>query len=474
MNTMGEVDRESKMKSRLRELFSNRDLLHTILLLAWPTVVEQALQTIVQYADTAQVGQIGAFASAAVGLTTTVTWLINGVFYAAGVGFLSFIAQAIGAKKKELARCAAVQAILTAFLLGVVVGIAALIISPFLPDWLGAEEAIREDAAQYFMITAIPMVFRSFLVVLGCVLRSAGDTKTPMINNGITNLLNIVLNFLLINSSGSVRLGPISFWGAGLGVKGAAIATALSYCVGGTLMLLGIFRNQLLSPQGIPFRFHKEILSPCMKIAIPVVAERTACSFGHVVFTSLVAKLGTLAVATHSIALTAEQAFYIPGYGMQAAAATLSGNAAGEKDERKLMNISVLIAIIAVGIMTVLSLLLFLFPGFIMSLFTNDADVISGGKTILRIVAVSEPLFALLIILEGVFNGVGDTKVPFLFTVISMWGVRIVFTFLCVSVWKLGLNAVWVCMVMDNVSRCGMMTVRYLKGSWKKHLSFEQ
>ena len=462
------------MKSKLSALFSNRELLHTIVLLAWPTVVEQALQTIVQYADTAQVGQIGASASAAVGLTTTVTWLINGVFSAAGVGFLSFISRAIGAQKKELARLASMQAVLTSLVLGVVMGAVALGISPFLPDWLGAAADIKKNASLYFMITAAPMVFRSFIIVLGSVLRAAGDTKTPMLINGITNLLNITLNFFLINSPGDFHLGGISFWGAGLGVAGAAIATAISYCLGGVLMLLGIFRNPFLSPKGERFRPQKEILLPCFRIALPVVAERTASSFGQVVFTSLVTKLGTLAVATHSIALTAEQAFYIPGYGMQAAAATLSGNAAGERNEKKLMHTSVLITLIAVSIMTVLSLLLFLFPGFLMSIFTNDAAVISGGKTILRIVAVSEPLFAVLIILEGVFNGVGDTKVPFLFTVISMWGVRILFTFLCVSVFHLGLNAVWICMVLDNVSRCIMMSVRYLKGGWKKHLSFEK
>ena len=74
-----------------------------------------------------------------------------------------------------------------------------------------------------------------------------------------------------------------------------------------------------------------------------------------------------------------------------------------------------------------------------MSLFTEDAQVIAGGITVLRIVAVSEPMFAALIIFEGVFNGIGDTRAPFVFSIISMWGVRIAGTCLCVissfSVW---------------------------------------
>lgn len=120
--------------------------------------------------------------------------------------------------------------------------------------------------------------------------------------------------------------------------------------------------------------------------------------------------------------------------------------------------------------MGLLSIFLFCFSSSVMQIFTPDQQVIELGARVLKIVAVSEPFFAVIIIMEGIFNGVGDTKVPFLFSLCTMWGVRIVFTFLCVSVFHLGLEAVWLCMVADNLTRFVCMVVRYARGSWKKHL----
>lgn len=458
----------------LRRLFSDRATLLTICALAWPTIVEQALQTAVQYIDTAMVGRIGANASAAVGLTTTMMWLVNGPFFAMGIGVLACISKAFGAKEIHKAKTAAMQAIFLALGLGTVLGAATLCISPFLPKWLGAEPEIEQDAFLYFFITCLPMIFRASSIMMGSVLRAARDTKTPMLVNIATNLCNVVLNFLLINQSRTLIIGSFSFpmWGAGLGVAGAAVATAIAHTLGGTLMMIAVWRNPMLSPRGEKLRVDKPILSECVRVGLPVAGERAIACLGQVAFTALVSRLGTLALATHSLAITAEQAFYIPGYGMQAAAATLAGNAVGERDERKLTRTATTIMILAACIMGVLATFLFCFPDWMMGLFTKDAQVIAGGIPILRIVAVSEPLFGILIILEGTFNGVGDTKAPFVFSAITMWGVRILGTLICTRIFSLGLNAVWICMVADNISRCVLLMLRFISGRWKQRLDF--
>ena len=90
------------------------------------------------------------------------------------------------------------------------------------------------------------------------------------------------------------------------------------------------------------------------------------------------------------------------------------------------------------------------------------------GAAVLRIVAVSEPFYAVFIILEGTFNGVGDVKAPLVFALVSMWGVRILFTFICVTRLHLGLRAVWCCMVADNMTRFILMTRRYAGTRWKR------
>lgn len=118
----------------------DRNLLAAIFALSWPTVLEQTFQTAVQYVDTAMVGQIGADASAAVGITTTSGWLLLGAFSAMGVGVLSCVAKAIGAKDYERASGALVQAILISLVAGTVLGAIAIAVSFSLPVWLGAGE----------------------------------------------------------------------------------------------------------------------------------------------------------------------------------------------------------------------------------------------------------------------------------------------------------------------------------------------
>lgn len=458
-------------RERIRE---NKKMTFAIFALAWPSIVEQALQTIVQYADSAMVGRIGPQASAAVGLTTTVTWLINSPLSAMGIGALAYISASIGAKKYDRAKIAAIQSIIITIILGVVIGIITLSVSPFLPKWLGASKDIQKNASIYFGIICAPMIFRASSVIFGAVLRATGDMKTPMVVNLFMNLINIFLNFFLIYPTRTVYMGnhSLKIFGAGLGITGSGIATASAYTVSGILMFIALYRNKIVSPKGEKIKLNKPVMYKCIKVGFPVSLERITTSLGQVFFTSLVTSLGTIAFAAHSIALTAEQAFYIPGYGMQAAAATLAGNAVGERNTGKLHKTAVTIIIMAVAVMTITGGILFLFPKVMMSIFTQNQAVINYGASALKIVAISEPMFGALIILEGIFNGIGDTKTPFFFSLFSMWGIRITSTFICVKVFALGLNAVWLCMVADNVSRFVLLLTRFYFGRWKKKLDF--
>ena len=463
------------MFESIRSTLKDPKMMRRILLLAWPTIMEEALQTIVQYADTAQVGAIGAQASAAIGLTATVNWLVYSPMFAAGMSVMSCISIALGAKDEEKAKKAAAQAILLLLTVGSVLMVTTLAISPFLPGWLGGAPEIQRNASFYFALISAPMLFRASSIILGAALRATGNTKTPMLISTLMNLVNIILNFLLINPSRILHIGKFAFpmWGAGLGVVGAGLASAIALTLGGTLMFIAAWRSPVLGLRLKNIRLHRDVMAQCIKVGTPIAAERMVFSFGHVVFTAITTKLGTVAMAAHSIALTAEQAFYIPGYGMQTAAATLSGYSAGEKSEKHLMQYSSTIMFLAAAVMTVLSALLFLFAEPIMGFFTPDLEVIQLGKLVLRIVSVSEPFFAVLTIMEGIFNGVGDTKAPFVFSLISMWGVRVLFTYLCVTVFQLGLGAVWLCMVADNMTRFILMMTRYVRGKWKRKLNLD-
>ena len=140
-------------------------MLMIILSLAWPTMLEQLMQTAVQYIDTAMVGSLGTAATASVGATTTVGWLIGSTISAFGVGFLSFIARAYGAGDKEAASRAVAQAVLVVLITGTVFTILPLSLSGMVPVWMQVDEAIRPLASRYFFILYVPMLPRTASII---------------------------------------------------------------------------------------------------------------------------------------------------------------------------------------------------------------------------------------------------------------------------------------------------------------------
>ena len=208
------------------------------------------------------------------------------------------------------------------------------------------------------------------------------------------------------------------------------------------------------------------MLRPCLRVALPNALQRFGTSLGYVGFASMINSLGGIATAAHTIANTVESAFYIPGYGMMTAAATLAGNAYGAGDNRRMKELARMILVIEVSLMIVTGSLLFLFAPDMMGLFSRDAQVIALGATVLRMVAVSEPFYGVSIILEGMMQGVGNTVMPFVFSITGMWGVRIVGTFVCTQLLGLGLVSAWACMIAHNLLLFAMFTAYYLSGRW--------
>ena len=149
------------------------------------------------------------------------------------------------------------------------------------------------------------------------------------------------------------------------------------------------------------------------------------------------------------------------------AAATLAGNALGAKDGKKLRDLERAIIPLETGLMTVCGALLFAFAPQLMTLFSRDAEVIRLGSTVLRMVAISEPFYGIPIVLEGMMQGVGKTVAPFIFSVIGMWGVRIIGTFICTQLLGMGLIAAWACMIAHNVLLFVLFAVYFARGKWK-------
>ena len=454
----------------MKRLFKNynREMLMIIWALAWPTMLEQAMHTAVQYIDTAMVGSLGTHATAAVGATSTVQWLVGSTVMALGIGFLSYIAKAFGAGDKEAVKSVSAQAASAVFVMGTLLTVITCGLSPYVPVWMQVDPVIQSTASLYFFIIYAPMLPRTASMIFGTILRAAGDSKTPMKIGILMNLINVVLNYLLIYPVRTVTFFSLSFMmpGAGLGVIGAAIATAASYVIGGLLMTVIVYRHPLVSFKGQSFKPDMTILHPCLKVALPNMLQRFTTSLGYVVFAAMINSVGEVATAAHTIANTVESAFYIPGYGMQSAAATLAGNAYGAKDHTQMKSLAQMFVPLEIGLMSISGLALFILAPSLVSIFSQSKDVISLGSTVLRMVAVTEPFYGYSIIIEGFMQGVGKTKEPFLYNIIGMWLIRIIGTFICIQFFSLGLISAWACMIAHNLFLFVMFMFCHISGKW--------
>ena len=443
-------------------------MLPTILALAWPTMLEQLMHTAVQYIDTAMVGSLGTEAMAAVGSTTTVNWMVGITISAVGVGFLAFISQAIGKGEEALAKRAAAQAVLVSLVIGSIFTVICLSLAPIVPTLMQVDEPIRETAAQYFFILYTPILARAVTIIFGTVLRAAGDTKTPMRVAILVNLVNVVLNFFLIYETRTVNLFGVDTWifGAGLGVIGAAIASAIAFVVGAVLIVIALYKHPRLSPRGESMKPDGEILRSCFKVAAPNALQGFATSLGYVVFAAMVNSLGDSSTAAHTIANTVESLFYIPAYGMQTAAATLAGNAYGAKDPKTLRDLSVMALLLEVFMMVASGAALFFSARLMVGLFSTDEAVISLAVTVLCMVAVSEPFYGFSIIVEGMMQGMGRTVLPFITNVIGMWAVRIVGTFIATNFFSGTLVSAWGFMICHNLMLFVVYLTLFITGLW--------
>lgn len=176
------------------------------------------------------------------------------------------------------------------------------------------------------------------------------------------------------------------------------------------------------------------------------------------------APLGTVSIAANSLAVTAESLCYLPGYGIAAAATTLVGQSlgAGRRDlARRYARLSVLLAVV---LMAGMGLLMFLLAPSVFQMLTPDPAVQALGARVLRIDAFAEPLYAVSIAAAGAMRGAGDTLIPSLLNLVSMWGVRI--TAAAVLAPRLGLTGVWLAMCGELCVRGLLFLARLLRERW--------
>ncbi len=416
-----------------------------------PAILAQLTSIMMQYIDTAMVGNLGAGASAAIGVVSTSTWLLNGLCSAVATGFSVQAAQKIGARQERDARHVLKHALVFALCFSGILMAAAIGISGPLPIWLGAGTDIQKNASIYFFIYACSLPAFQLQSLAGSMLQCSGNMRTPAILDAAMCGLDVVFSLLFIQF---------------FGVPGAALGTALATIV---ICIAKLWAVCVSSPilnirRKEPCPFRKAILSHMVRIGLPMGFEHIAICGAMILSTRIIAPLGTAAMAANSIAVTAESICYMPGYGIANAATTLVGQSIGAGRKTLAKSFSNLSTLLGCLIMTGAGILMYFACPLIFRMLTPDMQVQQLATDVLRIELFAEPLFAASIVASGALRGAGDSLVPCLLNLASIWGVRLTLSVLLVG--QFGLSGVWVAMCAELCVRGILLVYRQQRFRW--------
>ena len=441
--------------------------LKLIVSLSIPSILAQLSSTVMFFIDASMVGHLGARASAAIGLVETTGWLMGGLAMAANMGFSVQVAHAIGSNDIKRARRVLRQALVCCSIWSLTMSLTGIAMSVQLPYWLGGSEEIAHDATLYFAITGVCGIFFQLEGLAGSMLKCSGNMKIPSMLNILMCVMDVAFNYLFI-------------YILGLGVAGAAIGTGMAELVTAVLMLwfllwrsdlLGIFKGEagIKGESLIKYRPTSEVVSNAFKIGGPMGLQHMLMGGAQIVSTLIVAPLGTIAIASHSLAITVESLCYMPGYGISEAATTLVGQSFGAGQRLLTRSFARMSAGLGMAVMTVMGVLMWVFASELMSLMTSVDDIIAIGTECLRIEAFAEPMFAAAIVCNGIFVGVGNTLKPAIMSLVSMWGIRLTLAALLATTY--GLPGVWTAMAIELTCRGLMFLTRLFQGGWLKKIA---
>lgn len=413
----------------------SRSLRRRVLDLAWPVIGENFLETFLHIVDTLLVAQLGAAAIAGVGAAIQVMFFVFAALSALSIGSAVLVAQAFGARNFNRAGELAGQSLLWSVLFSVPMAIGGVLLAGPVVGLFGLEPEVTQIGTDYLRVTMGTVVVLTCLFIGSGALRGIGDSRTPMILTAIANVVNVGLTYGLIFG----RFGLPE-----LGVVGSAWGTFLARAFILALMVWILWRGR----NGVSIKVLKRwlpnlrIARQVLDIGIPAATEQFLISSAFLFLTLIVAGLGTVTLAAHRVAMNALSLSFLPGIGFAIAATALVGQSVGARrpDEgaaaARIATTWGAIWMGAVGLVT------FFFAPQIMSLFTDEADMIAVGAAGLQVVALAQPFWAVLFVQSGALRGLGNTRFPLRVNATGIW-LAVGLAYLLINFVGGELNAVW-------------------------------
>ena len=450
---MLKTKRPSGSGSTKRHDITQGSLYSNILHLAWPILLSQLLFMAPDLYDGVWLGRIGSSAQAAAGLASSTRFTMISVLMALSGGSGAVVARYVGAKDQENANLAVLQGVILMIVSSSTLGLIGVLFAEPLMRLAGADAEVLPLAVRYGRILFAGLIAMEMVPSMSGMLNAAGAPGV-----GLT-MRTWVMVSMLISEPLLVR------W---LGLEGAVLALVGSNAVG---MFWGL--GVLLSGRApvridvrdlrLDFGMMKRIL----RIAGPGILQRGTPNLANSVLTRLISSYGATTLAAWSVVQRIARFAQTPSMGLAFVVPAMVGQNLGAGKPQRAERAVSLIARIVTGIMIVVLGGLAVLAPQAMSLFSDDAETVSAGVRILRILSLGYLAFGFNWVFDAAQAGAGDTTSPMVINMIALWLVQIPLALLLARAIGLGSNGIWVAMVIGWFAQAALMVWRYRQGRWK-------
>lgn len=429
-----------------------------VLAMAWPVVLTNLLQSLALTVDLIFVGALGPVALASTGVATQVFFVGMTVANGLAAGATALVARAIGGADRDGADRATTVALLLALAFSVPLMMATYFLDAPLLRLMGAQDEIVENGALVLRVLAFAIPGNMLILTATGAMQGAGDTR-PALYIGIgVNVVNLVLDWLLI-------FGHLGF--PEMGLAGAAVATAVSFTIGGVAFVWLLRRGRRpvrLVPRALALRDTSRRL---LRVGAPAGLEQLLLSLGFTAYLILILRFGADALAAHQIGLRVQSFAFMPGFGFAAAAAALVGQGLGRGDPQEAESSGWTAIGMGLAVMILLSAVMFAFARPLAGLFTDSPESLRLGVTWIHVLVFAMPAIAFHFTAAGALRGAGDTRWPLLVSFAGLWLVRLPVAWVA-GVWLgWGMTGVWAGYMIEYYARAIVTTWRFARGRWK-------
>ena len=446
----------------LKKFHISKSSVITCLLIAWPAVVESLFMAITNFVDSLMVSTVSEYAVAAVGITAQPKLLGLAIYFALGVSASAIIARRFGEKRKDDANRVMITAVTVAIIFGLILTVLFTTFASPLMKFCGTTDTTHDDAVAYFKIVMSGLLFNSIQITVNSCQRGAGNTKITMTTNVTSNVINIILNYVLIG-------GHFGF--PQLGVKGAAIATVIGSFCGSIISILSIFKKECFL--NIVYTIKRKLapnfesLKLLSKFGYSILIEQILFRVGFLATAIMAANLGDDSMAAHQVAMNIVTLSFAFGDGLQAAAVALIGRSLGEKNPDLAKEYGRTCQLLGVCISVVLAILFLTLGRWVMTLYFPTNETIVDIGVVLTRVTIFIVLFQIVqVIFMGCLRGAGDTLYTATVSLVSCVIIRTIISYLFGYVFGLGILGVWFGIFSDQFSRFIFGGIRFVKGKW--------